>query len=154
MIISVLAALTFDLASKTYLRACLKPGLSQVLIPGIINLNLVTNTGFAFSIGQGHQLLTKIIAGTIFAILVTVYIRRYWRDALLHPWLEQLGMSIVIGSALGNLLERFCYGKVTDFFEFAFINFPVFNLADALIDVGIVLVLLSIYSEKKLPERI
>ncbi len=153
MIISALAALTLDLISKTYAHTYLKPSSSVAFIPDIINFNLVTNSGFAFSLGQGHQILAKIIAGIVFTVLVIIYIRRYW-SGVTHPWLEQLGMSIIIGSAFGNLLERFCFGQVTDFFEFAFINFPVFNFADALIDVGIVLVLISIYFARRSPDRI
>lgn len=110
---------------------------------------LTSNTGFAFSIGQGHQLIAQGIAAAVFLSLLIVYIRRYMLSQEQHPGLEQLGLSIVIGAAFGNLLERLCYGRVTDFFEFVFINFPVFNVADVLIDVGIGLILISTYCFKK-----
>jgi len=56
-------------------------------------------------------------------------------------------MGCILGGAIGNLIDRFNHGQVTDFIEFAFISFPVFNVADALIDVGIVLLFFSIWFE-------
>jgi signal peptidase II len=63
--------------------------------------------------------------------------------------LEQYGLAIVIGAALGNLLDRYLYGRVTDFLEFAFVSFPVFNLADVMIDIGIGLIILSTFKHPK-----
>lgn len=143
-----LICLLLDLGSKYWAHVHLQPGQSQVFIPGLINLTLTGNTGFAFSIGQGHTLIAQVIAVAIFLALLFVYIQRYYLNHRQTAGLEQFGMSIVIGAALGNLLERLCYGKVTDFFQFTFINFPVFNLADVFIDTGIVLVLISAYGQK------
>lgn len=175
MLVASLSCLLLDLGSKYWAHNYLPPGERQVLIPGFINLTLVSNTGFAFSLGQGQPLIAQVISLCVFLLLLLFYIGRYLyltpvdsarldqvaktlhspahSSPLLRcvetPWLEQLGMSIILGSAAGNLVERLCYGKVTDFFEFAFINFPVFNAADALIDAGIVLVLISAYRCKK-----
>jgi len=52
-------------------------------------------------------------------------------------------MAMVIGAALGNLVDRYIYGRVTDFLEFEFVSFPVFNVADVLIDIGLVLAIIS-----------
>lgn len=57
--------------------------------------------------------------------------------------LERYGLAIIIGAASGNLLDRLLYGKVTDFLEFTFMSFPVFNVADMLIDVGAALILFA-----------
>ena len=57
--------------------------------------------------------------------------------------LERTGIGFIFGGALGNLLDRFMKGSVTDFLDFAFMTFPVFNVADAMIDVGIGLILIS-----------
>jgi len=94
-------------------------------------------------------MLAQSIAAAVYVILVIVYWQRYFSSRIPRVWLEQLGMSIVLGAALGNLLERLCCGRVTDFFEFTFIHFPVFNGADVLIDVGIGLILISAYFYKK-----
>lgn len=212
MFVAFMSCLLLDIGSKSWAHHYLLPGDRQIFIPGLVNFNLVSNTGFAFSLGQGQPSVAKAVSLIIFLILVFFYSKRYlypmaFQDAFMSnkvdetqtkesendqkpsvgadvnpplrsdnhqpvvtrlvetsrqkwtssyrplqpsiPWLEQLGMSIVIGSAAGNLLERLVHGKVTDFFEFAFINFPVFNVADALIDTGIVLLLISAYAAKK-----
>jgi len=51
--------------------------------------------------------------------------------------LDRFGLGCLIGGALGNLFDRFTRGRVTDFLDFTFINFPVFNVSDMLIDAGI-----------------
>ena len=58
--------------------------------------------------------------------------------------LERVGVGLIIGGACGNLFERYSQGCVTDFLEFAFFSFPIFNVADALIDVGLVLIFVDI----------
>ncbi|MBZ0186402.1 MAG: signal peptidase II, partial [Candidatus Obscuribacterales bacterium] len=58
--------------------------------------------------------------------------------------LESIGLGCITGGAIGNLIDRYTQGKVTDFLDFAFINFPVFNVADVLIDTGIALVIIAI----------
>lgn len=57
--------------------------------------------------------------------------------------LELIGLSCIIGGSLGNLTDRFTQGHVTDFLEFAFFSFPVFNVADTFINIGLGLVLIS-----------
>jgi signal peptidase II len=99
---------------------------------------------------QEYSWLAQISSSVVFIVLLWVYARRYLVSASpLTSGLEQFGMSIIIGSALGNLSERFVYGHVTDFLEFAFIKFPVFNLADVLIDTGVALILISVYCLRK-----
>ena len=151
MLSVILSCLFLDLGSKYWVCGHLECGERQVFIPGLLNLLLTSNTGFAFSIGQGHLLITKGITIAVFLVLLIAYSRRYWWRQTGLSRLETLGMSIIIGSALGNLLERLYYGKVTDFLEFAFINFPVFNIADVLIDTGIGLILISMYCCRKAP---
>ena len=58
--------------------------------------------------------------------------------------LERVGAGILIGASLGNLYDRFAQGHVTDFICLTFINFPVFNVADVLIDVGFGFLIISI----------
>lgn len=59
---------------------------------------------------------------------------------------EQLGYGFILAGALGNGLDRFLFGYVVDFFDFRLINFPVFNLADVFINVGILFLLISSFS--------
>jgi signal peptidase II len=143
------AALALDLTSKAWAHAALEPHNRQNFIPHLLNFILVSNTGLAFSMVNENGLLAKIISSAVFLALFYFYCRRYLFKTLPHPALEQLGVSIIIGAAAGNLLERFIYGHVTDFLEFAFITFPIFNLADVMIDIGVGLVFISMYCSKK-----
>jgi len=59
---------------------------------------------------------------------------------------EQLGYSFILGGALGNGIDRFVSGSVVDFLDFRLIQFPVFNLADVFINVGIICLLIASFS--------
>ena len=69
------------------------------------------------------------------------------RESELVSNLERIGLGFLFGGACGNLLDRFTIGKVTDFLDFTFINFPVFNMADVFIDIGIGLIIISMMRE-------
>ena len=58
-------------------------------------------------------------------------------------------MGCLLGGAIGNLIDRYTVGQVTDFLEFTFVSFPVFNVADALIDVGIGCLFIAMYLLKR-----
>lgn len=64
-----------------------------------------------------------------------------------------LGAGFLLGGALGNLWDRFTIGHVTDFLEFVFISFPIFNVADILIDLGICLILIHTLITKRSPQE-
>jgi len=114
---------------------------SQPFLPPFIKFSLVTNTGAAFSFGSDNGLMVLIIASLVFLLLIFWYHRRLKRG--FESRLEQYGLAIVIGAAFGNLLDRYFYGRVTDFLELTFVKFPVFNFADVMIDVGIALIIFS-----------
>jgi signal peptidase II len=141
-------SLLLDLASKTWARHNLRAGESQPFLPSLLNFSLVTNTGAAFSVGRDNGTIVLLTATLVFALLLFWYHRQLKRG--FQSRLEQYGLSIVIGAALGNLLDRYLYGRVTDFLEFAFVNFPVFNLADVMIDIGIALIILSTFKHPKI----
>jgi signal peptidase II len=148
-LIAILVALlcfVLDMASKTWARASLSPQVSQWLLPPLLKLTLTTNCGAAFSLGEDHAQVVIIFSTAVFALLLIWSCRRY--RSITHPFLEELGMAIILGAALGNLVDRYTYGRVTDFLEFASINFPVFNLADVLIDVGVGLVLIAMLRKR------
>ena len=63
---------------------------------------------------------------------------------LLGRGLGRWGLRLVIAGAAGNLIDRVLYGYVVDFFDFRLINFPIFNVADVLLNIGVVLMLIDI----------
>lgn len=136
------SSLALDFASKSWVRAHLEYGQSQTFIPGFLNLLRTVNTGGAFGIGRGNGIVMTILASAIvIAIIGWAWKREHSGEGLVT--VERAGVGIIVGAALGNLLDRFTQREVTDFLEFAFVQFPVFNVADALIDVGAGLIIIG-----------
>jgi signal peptidase II len=90
------------------------------------------NTGVAFGMFQGMNLVFSIVAFCVSGFII-YYFPRIPRE----DWLTRLGLSLTLGGAIGNLIDRLQYGTVTDFVSVG--NFAVFNVADASISVGVVL---------------
>ncbi len=113
-------------------------GDSIALIPNIFHFTYVINTGAAFSLfaDNGEWLRWLSLAVTIGLILFAGFSPPL-------PTLEQLGYGFVLAGAAGNGLDRFLFGYVVDFLDFRLIQFPVFNLADICINMGIVCLILT-----------
>ncbi len=105
------------------------------------------NSGAAFGIFQNGNLVF-----TILAFIVIRAIIYYYPHAESNDWTLKLAMGLQLGGAVGNLIDRLMMGKVTDFISVG--NFPVFNIADASISVGVAVLLLGVWlkerEEKKL----
>jgi signal peptidase II len=66
----------------------------------------------------------------------------YWRRSRPTAWPLVIALGLIAGGAIGNLIDRAFIGRVTDMFEFAFVDFPVFNVADSAIIVGVAILIL------------
>lgn len=140
-----------DFFSKLWANSHLHYGDSQIFLPGFLRFTLTRNTGGAFGILRAHPLIMTFLA---FSVICAIVIWMLQRDKSENPpngW-ERCGVGIIIGSALGNLYDRLTRGEVTDFLEFTFMDFPVFNLADALIDLGAGLVIIGALTYGKVKE--
>lgn len=131
--IIVILSVIVDQTTKAAAREVLEES-SMVLIPGVINLIHVENTGAAFSLGQGATLLFVAVA-IAFVIVATLVV---WRTPDL-PYGLVVTIGLVAGGGLGNMIDRIMGGSVTDFIATAFIDFPVFNVADICVTVGVIL---------------
>lgn len=100
-------------------------------------ITLVRNTGAAFGIFPGYQ---PIFIAT--SLLVLLVIMGYQIRTKPDSWPVVIALALVSGGAFGNLIDRALIGRVTDFFDLAIVDFPVFNIADSaiLIGVGILIV--------------
>ena len=108
------------------------------LWPGVFHFTFVTNTGAAFSLfsENGDWLRWLSLAVSVGLILLGLL-------APLANRFEQAGYGFVLGGALGNGIDRFLSGEVVDFLDFRLIQFPVFNLADVFINIGIFCLLVA-----------
>lgn len=140
--VPMLCVLAADMLCKDIAKRNLVQGESQNFIPGILRFTLTGNTGIAFGIGSGHAQVATIVGTIIFAAIVFWIITKE-KSAEPLSRLELSGAGCILGGALGNILDRTLNGHVTDFLEFAFISFPVFNVADVMIDVGAGLIIIA-----------
>lgn len=105
---------------------------------GVFHFTYVTNTGAAFSLfsqgGGWLRWLSLIVSLGLMAMA--------WFGPTLKIF-EQLGYGFILGGALGNGIDRFLAGYVVDFLDFRLIKFPIFNLADVFINVGIICLLIA-----------
>ncbi len=137
-----------DQLSKSWVRLNLSHQPSHPLIPGILHFTLTTNTGSAFSLAPGNNLLfICLVTGLI--TLILIWIVRREKETPPPEFTERLGMRLLLGGALGNLLDRLTLGQVTDFLDLEFISFPVFNLADVCIDLGVALIVIATFIKKR-----
>ena len=119
----------------------LAPGLPAdglVLIPGVLGLRYLENTGIAFSLLSGMPRLMGILG---LALVVGGFIWLRKKKIALFPL---TGLTLMAGGALGNMPDRLIRGFVPDMIETLFVNFPVFNIADSCLTVGCILVMVSL----------
>ena len=128
------AVVALDQLSKVAARSALVPGEPVTLVPGVMDLSLVYNTGAAFSLGEGGGPLFVLLAA---AILVAGLVVAWRRADVPLPLL--LAVAAVAGGGVGNAIDRVALGAVTDFFKTTFVDFAVFNVADIFVTCGVVL---------------
>ena len=150
MLYAILAVLLvlIDQAVKFFVRANIRLGQSVPFIPYILDLAYVQNTGAAFSILKSHTWLLTLASLAVVLVLCRLVAGGFFRNAL-GRW----AAALVLAGGVGNLIDRAVFGFVTDMFRAAFIDFPVFNVADCCITVGVpllfVYVLLYMGREEK-----
>ncbi len=133
---AALAALVIvvDRITKHLVRAHIGYTQSRTVIPGILRLVHYRNTGVAFDVLSGAGPVVIIIELLALAVLVVYFARHPRRRGLWIP------TGLLVGGALGNLLDRLIDGSVTDFIKFP--DWPAFNVADVAITVGVIVLLL------------
>ena len=100
-------------------------------IPYIVELTFVKNTGAAFSILSEHTWLLGLISLVMSVVLAAAI----WKNFFHHP-LGKLTLTLLLGGAVGNLIDRAFRGFVVDMFNVLFMDFAVFNVADICVVVG------------------
>lgn len=133
-----------DQVTKLLILQRFKTGERLALVPGWFDLTLVFNTGAAFSFlagAGGWQRWFFVGIGVAATAFILVLLARHGSQRLFG-----LALSLILGGAIGNLIDRIAYGKVTDFLLVHWHEkwfFPAFNVADAAITVGAILLVLD-----------
>ena len=127
-----------DQLSKAWALNHLSGAGVQPLLPGLLELQLVFNTGAAFSMLTGNTMLLGLVSAAV-AIALVVWIQ----TAGPLRRLQWLGLGLLLGGAIGNGLDRWRLGQVVDFLALVPIRFPVFNLADVAINLAVAALVLD-----------
>jgi signal peptidase II len=137
--------LVLDQVTKLIALDRLPPGLPVPIIDGVFSLTLVLNPGLAFGMLSGTPLAWRwlVAALSLGALAVlAVLASRLLPDG---RWYTRLGIGLIFGGAVGNLIDRARFGAVVDFLDFYWrqYHWPAFNVADSAITVGVALLALS-----------
>jgi len=135
-----LVVIALDQITKAIVLGALQPYVPHPVIPGFLNWTLAFNTGAAFSFLADQQGWPRWLFAAL-AVVVSAVLVRWLAHTRRADWRTAVPLALVIGGALGNLIDRLRFGHVTDFIQVYFGDwaFPSFNVADSAISVGAVL---------------
>ena len=145
-LIIAIAVIAFDRYTKLWIVRNIRIGHARTIIPGVLRLTHVLNTGAAFSMFEGANspvaVRNLLIAFSVVAVIVVlVLLWKYGRQFSLLS----VSLALILGGALGNLYDRIFYRSVVDFIEVHIVHYhwPDFNVADSAICIGACLILIE-----------
>lgn len=142
-----LGVLGLDQATKWWALSALRFGDTTPVIPGIFHFTLVQNTGVAFGLFARMGGVVVAVAVAIVMALAIASLRPGPPDpSSARTW---GATSLILGGAIGNLIDRFRFGGVVDFLDFRI--WPVFNVADSCITVGAALMAWAWWRQRDVP---
>lgn len=142
----VLVIVVADQITKALVRRSLDLHESVPLIPDLLALTRVHNTGAAFGMFNAMEFPGKTMVLTAVASVALLGVTWYAASIPLHDRLARLGVAAILAGAIGNLIDRATAGYVLDFVDASWQgwHFWAFNVADAAISVGVVLMILDL----------
>ena len=134
-------SLVVDHLTKFWVVRTFELGETLPILPDIFHFTYVTNTGAAFSLfSNGGVYWLRWLSLLVSLGLMAMA----WFGPRFNRW-EQVGYGCILGGALGNGIDRFVAGYVIDFLDFRLIQFPIFNLADVSINIGIFCLIIATF---------
>ena len=132
-----------DQFSKATASGALQGGQSLPLLPHLLSLQLVHNTGAAFSVLQNSTPLLGLLSlGVGIGLILWI-----WRERVLPFW-QALASAALLGGTLGNGLDRWRLGYVVDFLALEPIDFPIFNGADVAINMAVLFFAVDLWTRR------
>jgi signal peptidase II len=139
---TALLILIFDQGTKWLIKENMELYQSIPIIPNIFHLTYIENPGAAFGILANQRIFFIIIT---FIILAFIYY--FYRQLKENQVLLKIALGMVVGGALGNLIDRWRSGTVTDFFDFQI--WPIFNIADTAVVVAMLYISYKVLTTKE-----
>jgi signal peptidase II len=138
--------LVADQVTKALVRDAVPLHDSRTIIPGLLDLTHVRNTGAAFGILNSVDFTFKPLLMMVVAFAALIAIGTYAVQLGAHERLARVGLALILGGAIGNLLDRLMHGYVLDFVDVYYrdVHFWAFNVADSAITIGAILVLFEV----------
>lgn len=143
-ILIIIVGIVLDRLSKNY---AINNFIENPYQGKLLNLTYLENRGAAFGILQDNRIFFILLTIVIVAGLIFYFIKNYKTN----PQILNIAIAFVISGAIGNFYDRLIQGYVVDFLEFAFVKFPVFNVADIFVTVGsfLIIIYLLFFEESK-----
>jgi signal peptidase II len=153
LVLLALAVLAIDQASKFAVDRMMPSGTSRVIIPGMLNLIHTSNPGVAFGLFADSDMPWRAPLLIVFSAAVIGLIVWLLVTGRAGGWPGRSGMTLILGGAVGNVLDRVLHHSVTDFIDFYIgtHHWYTFNLADSAIVVGAGLVILELLRDWRHP---
>ncbi|WP_283146686.1 signal peptidase II [Ligilactobacillus saerimneri] len=142
LIVGMIVAL--DQWVKAWVQSNIAFNHEQPLIPGVIDLTHIWNFGAAWSSFSGQHLFFVIISVLALGVMAYVFMKKY------QNWWYVIGLSLLCGGTLGNFIDRLGRGYVVDMFALRFISFPIFNIADIALTLGVIVILFALLKDDSL----
>ncbi len=138
--IITLLSFIIDQVSKALVSTCFSLNESVKLINNFLYLNYINNTGASFSILTNKKYLLIVLS--LIAIIIIIRYINTFKNTIFN----RIGLGLLLGGILGNLSDRILFGYVKDFISLYIFgySFPVFNIADICIVVGVIILIISI----------
>lgn len=145
-LIPVFILVVLDRVFKVLAEKYLAAGQLVVLIPHVFGLQLLQggNTGAAFGMLSGHTALLSAVSAVFSAAILYLLITK----TFVSKWAKAAFIMVAAG-AIGNLYDRLFIHSVTDYCVFLFMDFPIFNFADCLVDIGVAILVVCIFRSRE-----
>lgn len=139
-----LAVVLLDQLIKYFVVTTMPLDTSRPVIEGVISIAHIRNYGAAWSMLIGQRWFFIIISLVALAVIL-YYLKRKWSN-----WGYGLGLALLLGGTLGNFIDRLRLGYVVDMIQLDFINFPIFNVADSALTLGVIVLILTMIKDDTL----
>lgn len=139
--IITLLIITFDYIIKLKVKSNMNVGESIKVIGDFFKITYIQNKGAAFGMLQDKQIVFLVIGFITIAFLINLFLKT-------NDNITKTSISMVIGGAIGNIIDRLLYGYVVDMFDFSGVWSYIFNFADVCVVLGVGILALAIIRQK------
>ncbi|MGH7255582.1 MAG: signal peptidase II [Nitrospirales bacterium] len=146
-----LGLVALDQATKVHIMQTMRLHESIPIVPGFFNLTYIRNPGAAFGLLASSSSLFRMLFFGVTSLVALVLLATIFARLRHDDWMGQISIAVILGGAIGNLLDRLRFGEVIDFLDVYVrgYHWPAFNVADAAISVGVALLIFHFAFEKR-----